>query len=562
MNNRRLALLVSLCAVLLGFAVAKRPEVTSAKALLTPTPTPLRSELILSGPTEVQVGQLFTITIQYVNIGLPYTTITMSPNNLAQFDPPMTMPCKYNEHPTGCQSITLRATTGGMLEIFASATGEVPIAGGGWAWGSAQARNPIWIDVIDPNATATPTPMPTCVPATRTPTSTMLPTYTPTPAGQATATPTPTKTRTPTPTALPCQQTSYAELLLSAPSQVRVGDVFTLTIDYVNIGAPDTGISLSPNGLAQVEAPSVMPCDFFEDPTHCTKIRLRATAVGELTIDAWATGELFIDGGWMWGGARARNPVYVNIVAGDGTPTFTPTPTKTGTPTPTFPSYPCYTPTTRPIQKQAPQVTQAPCTPTPTSTATPTFPSAPCFTPTAQPLNSNRVQTTQVPCTPTPTATKTATPCPTNLAMRGSTCIGTPTITPNRGSPTITPIVSELILSAPPLVNVGDAFSLTIQYVNIGVPYTGITLSPTGTVQFDPPLTMPCKFNEHPTDCRTIGLRAVAPGTITINAGANGEVPISGGGWAWGSAHARNPINVQVRSVLAHKAFIPFVKTQ
>ncbi|HBW51032.1 MAG TPA: hypothetical protein DEF47_14150, partial [Herpetosiphon sp.] len=106
---------------------------------------------------------------------------------------------------------------------------------------------------------------------------------------------------------------------MSAPSQVRVGDVFTLTIDYVNIGAPDTGISLSPNGLAQVEAPSVMPCDFFEDPTHCTKIRLRATAVGELTIDAWATGELFIDGGWMWGGARARNPVYVNIVAGDGT---------------------------------------------------------------------------------------------------------------------------------------------------------------------------------------------------------------------------------------------------
>lgn len=482
MNNRRLALLVSLCAVLLGFAVAKRPEVTSAKALLTPTPTPLRSELILSGPTEVQVGELFLIMVQYVNIGLPYTSITMSPNNLAQFDPPMTMPCKYNEHPTGCRAITLRATAAGMLEISASATGEVPIAGGGWAWGSAQARNPIWINVVDPNATATPTPMPTCVPTTRTPTATMLPTYTPTSAGQATATPTPTKTRTPTPTALPCQQTAYAELLLSAPSQVRVGDIFTLTIDYVNIGAPNTGINLSPNGLAQVEAPSVIPCNFFDDPTHCTQIRLRATAVGELTINAGASGELFIDGSWMWGYASARNPVYVNIIAGDSTST--------------------------------------------------------------------------------PTATKTATPCPTNLAMRGSTCIGTPTITPTNGSPTVTPIVKELILSAPPLVNVGDAFSLTIQYVNIGVPYTGITLSPTSTVQFDPPLTMPCKYNQHPTQCRTIGLRAVAPGTITIDAGATGEVPIAGGGWAWGSAQARNPINVQVRSVLAHKAFIPYAKVQ
>ena len=316
MHTRRLALLASLCAVLIGFAVAKQPEGTRAKALLTPTPTPLRSELILSGPTEVYVGELFLIMIQYVNIGVPSTTITLSPNNLAHFDPPMMMPCKSNEHITGCRAITLRATAGGLLKISASATGEVPIAGGGWAWGSAQERNPLMINVVDSNVTATAT------------------------------------------------------------------------------------------------------------------------------------------------------------------------------------------------------------------------------------------------------ATNTATPCPTTVAMRDSACIGTPTITPTSESPTVTPLVKELILSAPPLVNVGDAFSLTIQYVNIGVPSTGITLNPIGTVQFDPPLTMPCMYNQHPTGCRTIGLRAVAPGTIEIDAGATGEVPIAGGGWAWGSAHARNSINVQVRSVLAYKTFIPYAKVQ
>ena len=149
MNNRRLALLVSLCAVLFGFAVAKQPEVTSAKTLLTATSTPSRipvatsgtmvptstatptcpsyyprsadtqvqapnitqtldptrttvptpnyypcyvhPALVLGGPSQVSVGQLFTLSIAYENIGMQHTTIRFNDSSLAQFDPPLSL---------------------------------------------------------------------------------------------------------------------------------------------------------------------------------------------------------------------------------------------------------------------------------------------------------------------------------------------------------------------------------------------------------------------------------------------------------------------------------------
>ncbi|WP_110513928.1 hypothetical protein [Herpetosiphon llansteffanensis] len=534
MNNRRLALLMSLCAVLFGFAVAKQPALTSAKVLLTQTPsgstivpsvtvthtatatpscfprgensqarvpnltptlppsgTPtitatadpcfVQPELILSGPSQVVVGQVFTLSIQYINLGMPYASIGFNNANLAQFDPALTMPCKYNQHPTGCSSITIRATNVGTLVINATATGESYNHGWYWGWGSARA--PLAVTIIDPNATPTFTPSNPCITPSGTPTFTPTPnlgqrqapqlTQTPTPSNPCvtpTFTPTPTGTRTPTPTfpAYPCY---------------------------------------TPTTLPMQQAPQVTQAPCTPTPTASVPCVTPTPNLGQRQAPQ-----------------LTQTPTPSNPCV---TPTFTPTPTGTRTATPTFPAYPCYTPTTLPMQ-QAPQVTQAPCTPTPTFT---------------------------------PTPTTVVTPCPTNLAVNASPCPGTPIPTTASGSPTVTPIVKELILSAPALVNVGEAFSLTIQYVNIGVPYTGITLSPTGTVQFDPPMIMPCKYNQHPTQCRTIGLRAVAPGTIEIDAGATGEVPVDGGGWAWGSAHARNPITVQVRD-LAHKLFVPMVKTQ
>ncbi|XSG73301.1 hypothetical protein ACP8Y2_14035 [Herpetosiphon llansteffanensis] len=525
MNNRRLALLMSLCAVLFGFAVAKQPALTSAKVLLTQTPSgstivpsmtvtptvtatpcptyyPLNREteahapnvsptrttvptpnyhpcyvhpaLVLSGPSQVVVGQLFTLSIAYENIGMQHTTIRLSDDYLARFDPPLTMPCKYDQHPTRCQSITLRATSVGVLVIEAQARGES--FNNGWFWSTAGAKTPLTINIIDPNATSIPTAtcvvntaVPTVYTATPTPAGRQIPNLTQTPLPSYTATPNPcaaTPTFTPTPTlpSYPCYTPTTRPAQQQAPQVTQAPCTPT----------PTASVPCVTPQVAQRQAPQLT-----QTPTPCV-----------------------------------------------ATPTFTPTPT--------FPSYPCYTPTTRPMQ-QAPQVTQAPCTPTPTFTPTPTVDGHSCDSTPGDNQQGRVPQITQPPCTPVPTAAS--------------------------GSPTVTPVVKELILSAPNLVNVGDAFSLTIEYVNIGAPYTGITLSPTGTVQFDPPLTMPCKFNEHPTQCRTIGLRAIAPGTIEIDAGATGEVFVPGVGWYWGSAQARNPITVRVL-VLDHKAFIPIVKTQ
>ncbi|HBW51629.1 MAG TPA: hypothetical protein DEF47_17185 [Herpetosiphon sp.] len=124
----------------------------------TPTQTAPRPALILSAPSQVTLGQVFTLTIQYVNIGLQYTTVTSSPAGLVQLDPPLSMPCKYNQHPTQCKNITFKATALGTVQLNASATGEVPIAGGGWAWGSAFAQNPVSVTIVDSVPTNTPTP--------------------------------------------------------------------------------------------------------------------------------------------------------------------------------------------------------------------------------------------------------------------------------------------------------------------------------------------------------------------------------------------------------------------
>ncbi|XSG74858.1 endo-1,4-beta-xylanase [Herpetosiphon llansteffanensis] len=138
----------------------------------TPTQAAPQPKLILSAPSQVTLGQVFTLTIQYVNIGLQYTTVTSSPAGLVQLDPPLSMPCKYNQHPTQCKNITFKATALGTVQLNASATGEVPIAGGGWTWGGALAQNPVSVTIVNSTPTNTPTNTPT-------------PSPTPTPTGNA-----------------------------------------------------------------------------------------------------------------------------------------------------------------------------------------------------------------------------------------------------------------------------------------------------------------------------------------------------------------------------------------
>lgn len=73
----------------------------------------------------VAVGDLLTLTVAYTNLGLLYTTIAISPTDVLDFEPPVAMPCKYDQNPTQCTSFTLRAKQAGVATIRAIATGEI-----------------------------------------------------------------------------------------------------------------------------------------------------------------------------------------------------------------------------------------------------------------------------------------------------------------------------------------------------------------------------------------------------------------------------------------------------
>jgi len=92
-------------------------------------------------------------------------------------------------------------------------------------------------------------------------------------------------------------------------------------------------------------------------------------------------------------------------------------------------------------------------------------------------------------------------------------------------SPDCTNPEAHLELSMQPTTALpGSLVTLNIKYVRIGLPYTGISIDPPGLVVFEPPLSMPCKYNEHPTHCTAITLRTQAAGVVTFHAGATGEI--------------------------------------
>lgn len=101
-------------------------------------------------PAVVTATSLTTLHISYHNIGLPYTTITLSPSALITFDPLLAMPCKYDQHPNGCTAITLRALVSGVVTITASATGEVYDEDCMcWYWGGGSSIDPAQIVIGD-----------------------------------------------------------------------------------------------------------------------------------------------------------------------------------------------------------------------------------------------------------------------------------------------------------------------------------------------------------------------------------------------------------------------------
>jgi hypothetical protein len=65
------------------------------------------------------VGDLVVLHIGYTNIGIPSTTVSISPTNRLEFDPDIQMPC------AGCRELTLRALAPGAVTIDAWTHGEV-----------------------------------------------------------------------------------------------------------------------------------------------------------------------------------------------------------------------------------------------------------------------------------------------------------------------------------------------------------------------------------------------------------------------------------------------------
>ena len=100
-------------------------------------------------PAIVLPGTLVTLYIVYHNIGMPYTYVDINPPELAAFDPPLDMPCKFYEH-GGCTQISLRALAVGIIQFTASATGEIfDESCNCWRWGGGTDNGPAKLVIVE-----------------------------------------------------------------------------------------------------------------------------------------------------------------------------------------------------------------------------------------------------------------------------------------------------------------------------------------------------------------------------------------------------------------------------
>lgn len=114
---------ILLCLALICILGGARSSATTRPPGSTATSDP---HLALSvTPVLVPVDGLVTLQIAYHGVGLPQTTITISPPAALEFDPPRAMPCRYDQDASRCTTFTLRARTPGSVTIRASASGEI-----------------------------------------------------------------------------------------------------------------------------------------------------------------------------------------------------------------------------------------------------------------------------------------------------------------------------------------------------------------------------------------------------------------------------------------------------
>jgi len=130
----------------------------------------------------------------------------------------------------------------------------------------------------------------------------------------------------------------------------------------------------------------------------------------------------------------------------------------------------------------------------------------------------------------------------------------------NPAAPQCSSSTAHLELStAPSVVTPGTLVNLNITYKGIGLPYTGITITPAELVEYDPPLSMPCKYDQHINGCTSIGLRALFTGVVQFTAGATGEIFDEGCHcFCWGAAKDYGPATLTIVNSI-WKAYLPSI---
>jgi endo-1,4-beta-xylanase len=151
--NRRSVIALSLCvgAILLGWRMTTPIQAIHAQGqnALPSAASNAYLELYVE-PRIALKGTLVTLNIVYHHIGLPYTMISITPSEMVAFDPPLTMPCKYDQHPNGCTAITFRTLSTGAVQFHAGATGEVyDESCGCFIWGGAVDNGPANLVIVD-----------------------------------------------------------------------------------------------------------------------------------------------------------------------------------------------------------------------------------------------------------------------------------------------------------------------------------------------------------------------------------------------------------------------------
>jgi hypothetical protein len=135
------------------------PASTSTPALAprtSPTGGPPQDQphLTLSiEPAVAAENTLVTLRIAYTGVGLYDTTVIISPTSALVFDPPRTMPCRYNQDATACTQMTLRARELGIATLRASAYGEIHDPNCGcWVFSGVSDDGPAQVTIVEPRA--------------------------------------------------------------------------------------------------------------------------------------------------------------------------------------------------------------------------------------------------------------------------------------------------------------------------------------------------------------------------------------------------------------------------